>query len=292
MMNSFTTHANFTYEMREPLDGQWGVDLPDGNWTGIVGMLQHQQADLGLNLDLTPTRIHILDYTIVYKQERIAIFSMKPRFLPQHLAIIRPFVEVVWLILLVSFLVWCVALWLLQRVAGQKLELSHVFFYGWSVLMEEFSSNKITNPTGRVLVGLWMLACVILTNTYRSSLVAHLTVQDKMPAINSFQDLLARDGWGWGTNSKNDASTLFYKHHPSPDIQKLYKEMQARYNAKHLHHPLGRGLRKCRKRQKSSEGKTKDERQSKEIDEKFTEMNGEPRATLTIILVNSFLIYT
>ncbi|XP_071535568.1 probable glutamate receptor [Panulirus ornatus] len=250
MMNSFKGQANFTYEVREPWDGQWGVDLPNGNWTGIIGTLQHQQADFSLNIDLTSTRIHVVDYSILYTQDGLALFSLKPGLQPQYLAIFRPFIGEVWLILFVSFLVWCVALWLMQRVwslmtGGQKTEVSYVFLYGWSVLMEEFSSTPTVYPFGRrlafltlthtwvylqVLVGLWMLACVILTNTYRSSLVAHLTVQDKMPAINSFQDLLARDGWGWGTSFTNDATMLYYKHHPSSDVQKIYEGMQARYD--------------------------------------------------------------
>ncbi|XP_071536197.1 glutamate receptor ionotropic, NMDA 3B-like [Panulirus ornatus] len=109
---------------------------------------------------------------------------------------------------------------------GQDMQISYAFLYGWSVLMEEFSPNHTVYPVGRVLVGLWMLACVILTNTYRSSLVAHLIVQDKMPAINSFQDLLARDGWGWGTSFKNDATSLFFKYHPDSDIKKIHQGMQ------------------------------------------------------------------
>ncbi|XP_071535579.1 glutamate receptor ionotropic, kainate 2-like [Panulirus ornatus] len=242
MLNSFSAHANFTYKMRESWDGQYGMDQGNGNWTGIVGMLQHHQADIGLDLELTPTRIYVMDYSVLYSQETLAIFSLKPGLLPQHLAIIRPLSEVIWLALLVSLLVWCIMLWLTQKAwsimtGGQSLEFTSTFLYGWSVLMEEFSSSPTANPSGQcgchnawvylqVLVGLWMLACVILTNTYRSSLVAHLTVQDKMPAINSFQDILARDGWGWGSSFANDASTLFFKHHVNPAMQEIYRGMQ------------------------------------------------------------------
>ncbi|XP_071535581.1 glutamate receptor ionotropic, delta-1-like [Panulirus ornatus] len=221
----------FRYGVREPPDGQWGMDLGNGNWTGIIGTLQHQQADFGLDLNLTPTRVHVVDYSALYTQERIAIFTLKPRLLPQHLAIIRPFLGMVWLTLFVSFLVWCVALWLMQKVwslmaGGQKLELSYVFLYGTSVLMEEYSHNPAGNPTGRVLVGVWLLSCLILTNTYRSSLMSHLIVQDKMPTINSFQDLLAREGWGWGTSFANDSTSLYFKYHPDPDMQRIRENMQ------------------------------------------------------------------
>ncbi|XP_071535578.1 glutamate receptor ionotropic, kainate 4-like [Panulirus ornatus] len=231
MMNSFTAHANFTYEVREPWDGLWGVDSGNGNWTGIVGFLQHQRADFGFDLNLTPTRLKVLDFSIPYVRESIAIFSLKPGLLPQHLAIIRPFTKGIWLILFVSFLVWSVTLWLMQkawsvRVGGHSMRLSSSFLYGWSSLMERWTFNPPVNLSSRVLVGLWLLACEILTNTYRSSLVAHLIVQDKMPGINSFQDVLARDGWGWGTSFSSGALMLFFKYHPYSHIQEIYNGMQ------------------------------------------------------------------
>ncbi|XP_071545442.1 uncharacterized protein [Panulirus ornatus] len=91
MLDSFTAHANFTYEVREPRDGQWGVDPGDGNWTGSVGALQQERADFCLVLTVNPTRIKIVEFTVPYFREPIVIFSLKPGLLPQHLAIIRPF---------------------------------------------------------------------------------------------------------------------------------------------------------------------------------------------------------
>ncbi|XP_071535570.1 uncharacterized protein [Panulirus ornatus] len=109
----------------------------------------------------------------------------------------------------------------------RSMELSYVFLYGTSVLMEEFSTTPTVSLTGQLMVGLWMLACVILTNGYRSSLAANLIIQEKMPAINSFEDLLARDTWGWGSSFVNDSTMDFYRYNPSSGIQDIYKGMQA-----------------------------------------------------------------
>ena len=38
---------NFTYTMKRPSDNSWGSLNPDGTWTGIVGELHTDQADIG-----------------------------------------------------------------------------------------------------------------------------------------------------------------------------------------------------------------------------------------------------
>ena len=44
MLQSISATMNFTYTLVEPEDGQWGVELEDGNWTGLVGMLQWKRV--------------------------------------------------------------------------------------------------------------------------------------------------------------------------------------------------------------------------------------------------------
>ena len=43
----------------------------------------------------------------------------------------------------------------------------------------------------RILVGFWLLAALVLVNSYSSIVVSSLTVPKMKPAINSFEDLAA-----------------------------------------------------------------------------------------------------
>ncbi|XP_071533868.1 probable glutamate receptor [Panulirus ornatus] len=229
MLNAFAAHANFTYEVREPIDGQFGVELSNGNWTGTVGTLQHQQADFSLLLTLTPTRHQVVQYSIIYSQETIIIISLKPRLLPQHLAIIRPFTGIIWLLLSVSTLCWATAHWLLQstlswRFGRREASLNSALFYSWGALMQNWIPEP--SPSTQVLVGVWLAACLILSTAYRSSLVAHLIVQDKDAEINTFHDLLARDGWQWGTWRKHDSFQIYFGTSPDSTVQKIHEEMK------------------------------------------------------------------
>ncbi|XP_071533847.1 glutamate receptor ionotropic, kainate glr-3-like [Panulirus ornatus] len=231
MLNTFAAHANFTYEVREPSDGQWGVEKTDGNWTGIVGTLQYHLADFSLIIAVTPGRLQVMHFSCIYHQAYVAIFSLKPETLPQNLAIIRPFTGMIWLVLFASILVWSVTLWLLQKVwsgmsGGRGLELSSAFLYIWSVLLEKWTFDPPPTFTSRMLVGPWLLVCTILTIAYRSSLVAHLVMQDKLPEINTFQDLLVRRGWQWGMSYKNSSLNTVLETHPNSDVQKIERNMQ------------------------------------------------------------------
>ena len=38
---------NFTYDLTQPPDGQWGAIQSDGSWSGLVGMLMRGEIDIG-----------------------------------------------------------------------------------------------------------------------------------------------------------------------------------------------------------------------------------------------------
>lgn len=86
--NSFPTR----YVVREPWDRQWGVFAEEtGNWTGIVGTLQYEKADLSLGVGPTSDRLQVMEHSRVYSPEPFVIVSLKPQPLPQYLALIRPY---------------------------------------------------------------------------------------------------------------------------------------------------------------------------------------------------------
>lgn len=81
------------YEIREPPDMEFGQVASDGagNWTGMVGVLQRQEADFSMDLTLTMARASVVHFSMVYIDESLVIISPKPRPLPEYLSLIRPF---------------------------------------------------------------------------------------------------------------------------------------------------------------------------------------------------------
>lgn len=69
---------------------EFGLPLGDGNWSGTVGTLQHEEADFSFVLSMMPGRMKVVDYSRIYNTESLCIMSSKPKILPQYLQIIRP----------------------------------------------------------------------------------------------------------------------------------------------------------------------------------------------------------
>ena len=43
----FQERLNFTYTVKTPKDGAWGVVNEDGSWTGMIGSLINKDCDVG-----------------------------------------------------------------------------------------------------------------------------------------------------------------------------------------------------------------------------------------------------
>ncbi|KAG7162434.1 Glutamate receptor ionotropic, kainate 1-like 2 [Homarus americanus] len=80
----------------------------------------------------------------------------------------------------------------------------------------------------QVLVGWWLVFCLIITTGYRSSLIAHLTVQGKSATLEGFMDLVQRDNWKWGSEAwfMTGVPLEYFSKHTDPVVQKIYKEME------------------------------------------------------------------
>ncbi|XP_071523502.1 glutamate receptor ionotropic, delta-1-like [Panulirus ornatus] len=235
IINTMAAHLNFTYELVEPPDGQWGVVDDHGNWTGVVGMIQQERADLSFCLTITSPRLPVMDFSRIYTNDPLVIISLKPKPLPQYLSTVRPLTGELWEILALSIAGWGFVTWLLQKawswVSGRPgVELDYALLYSWGTMLANPPTNQSLNVVERVLLGWWLVFCLIITTAYRSSLVAHLTVQGKSAPINSFQDLLDRDQWAWGSLSSFRMSAYVQIFQKTPDLtlRKMYEKVEIR----------------------------------------------------------------
>ncbi|XP_050689718.1 probable glutamate receptor [Eriocheir sinensis] len=234
MITHLAELLNFTYEVKEPDDSQWGLEADGGNWTGIVGTLQHEKADFSMDLTLTHQRAAVVDFCRVYIDENLVILSLKPRPPPEYLSLIRPFESKVWVTTMVSVMVWGVTLWLLLRIRhrtskGRRFDLKSALFYSWGLLLEDKPNEPPDNPTGQVLVGVWLLACLILRAIYVSSLISHLVKGGESPVINTIEEMVKsgqHEDRQWGTVDMSGAINSFFSTSTNPAFHVAFKFMQ------------------------------------------------------------------
>ncbi|XP_063869662.1 glutamate receptor-like [Scylla paramamosain] len=234
MIATLAAAYNFTCVVREPEDGQWGLLTSNGNWTGLVGKLQYENADFSLDITVTLERSKVVDFTVPYVEEPVVILSPKPRPLPEYLSLVRPLEATVWIAVVLSVFAWGTTLWLMQMgwhwiSGGRRLSFSTSIFYGWAVLLEDHPYQSLVNASSQVLVGAWLIVGLIVTTGYRSSLISHLVVQGKSAVINSMEELVDRretDGWRWGTRRMTGVLKNFLSSSSDPAIVQVYKHME------------------------------------------------------------------
>ncbi|XP_068247934.1 probable glutamate receptor [Palaemon carinicauda] len=230
LLDALSSAMNFTYEVRSPKDMRFGSLLKDGNWTGMMRAVYNNEADFTTIMGINEERIRILDLQSTAYLDQIIITSLKPQPLPQYLVFLRPFTGVTWITLIVSIMIWGFSLWFLQKMwssftRNKSKTFNEAIFYSWAIMLEDPPNHQPQNITGQMLVGLWLIACFFISTGFKSSLVAHLTVEGKTRPIDTCTDLVRQDNWAWGIDVKilTEIFTNFFQNSPDADIRLVYK---------------------------------------------------------------------
>ncbi|XP_069951447.1 glutamate receptor ionotropic, kainate 2-like [Cherax quadricarinatus] len=232
LLSLFAKTLNTSFQIHEAPERQYGMQK-NGRFTGITGQLQREEADMGGSMGPLAERIPAMEFLWVIEADPLAIVSLKPTISPQLLSLSKPFTGELWLTLLLSMVLWSGILWLLQKVwcwvtGTHTVNFITILLYGWGALLANLPSDPSVNKAEKVLVGAWLMFCLVISTGYSSSLVAHLSVQEKTKPPETYEDLVTLNNWKWGIESwvLNGAVLLYFLEHTDPQIQKLYKGME------------------------------------------------------------------
>ncbi|KAG7162415.1 Glutamate receptor ionotropic, NMDA 1-like 5 [Homarus americanus] len=154
-ITTFAAKLNFTYEMHEQREKQWGVPT-DGKFNGMMGELQREETDFCMIAAPTPERLQVTEYSRGYPSTELIIVSLKPTVLPEYLALIRPFAGDLWFALLGSVVAWALLLWVLERAwrwvaRGSGVKFNTALLYGWGALLEQPPRDLSVSVSGQIL---------------------------------------------------------------------------------------------------------------------------------------------
>ena len=77
-------------EIKEEPNRSWGIE-EDGVFDGMMGMLQREEKDFCTVSGPSAARLKVIEYVRGYPSDMVVVTSLKPSFLPQYLALVRPF---------------------------------------------------------------------------------------------------------------------------------------------------------------------------------------------------------
>ncbi|XP_071531472.1 probable glutamate receptor [Panulirus ornatus] len=220
ILNLLQRRLGFTYRLVYSYDDNWGSKLSNGTWDGMVGMVQRQEADLGVApFTITLAREEAIDFTFPYYYDPSAILIPAPGPIKKVTAFLDPFSSEVWLGVLVSFLVLGPTMYLLSLDSNYLYPHNQaypprrttVFGYYWMLstsLLQQGVVYPMTSAS-RVVFGAWITAVIALSCAYTGVLISFLTVPRVYEAFSSLSGLPRQTELKWTFRRSSALASLF-----------------------------------------------------------------------------------
>ncbi|XP_063593029.1 glutamate receptor ionotropic, delta-1-like [Penaeus indicus] len=260
ILHVFAEKMNFDYELVQPPDHVWGVPLPDGNWTGMLGMLQRQcrtvkvlcyimlvvyyEVEFALGpFGVTSSRETVCDFSVPVKTENSAILVVRPAQQSDVSGFLKPFTISVWLLILASVVAVFVAFACVMVAEGKlfcrspKNPLSLSALWVVKALTQEVTSLSLSvsrpprcpgtewlpkTDGARVVVATWLLASLVFMSSYSGILTAMLTVPRVDIPIDSMRDLVTQTDIPWRLES-GSWMLQYFQEAPDGVRQRIYE---------------------------------------------------------------------
>ncbi len=206
LLQYMAERMNFTYTLREPVDGQWG-NKANVTWTGLVGMIAQNESDLIMAplanhlsrhevMDFIEHPLHILSKTILLKMP-----------LPQNEDILhKPFKATTWLFIVSCFFALSLFNWLLVRLNRREMEENNstrsanaIWHTTRVFLMQSCTGQEIKRGQGSrlVTVASWYFM-VIVASIYSGNLVAFLAAPKVALPFHNLEELVQQSDYKFG----------------------------------------------------------------------------------------------
>ncbi|CAB4059398.1 GRIN [Lepeophtheirus salmonis] len=160
----------------------WGTfDAINNASTGMIKSLSEDKADMGISTPgISYYRHLVVKYTVSVYRQTIDYMCTKPKPLPSYLNIVRPFLDFVWLCILISTIVMALFLYIFYKILRKQGIMN--WFTTWS--------------SGRILTITWNIFRTILIMAYCCNLRAVIIAKEYSKPIDTGHDILEQQFTG------------------------------------------------------------------------------------------------
>ncbi|EDV24882.1 uncharacterized protein TRIADDRAFT_25027 [Trichoplax adhaerens] len=240
LINAISEIVGFKYELYVSPDGQYGSQLNNSKWTGMVGQLQDHVSDAALgDFTISRERQRVIEFTVPYFYSHTAILLRHPgQRSPDLFQFLYPFTLEVW----ISVIIAAVGVSLLlaiynylspyswgninnqAREAGMDQTLGNSIWFISAALLQQGCESTPRGVSSRILGLSWWFFALIIAQTYTAQLTAHLSVTPTNPTISSIHQLANSHQYRVGVT--NGSQTLdFVKSSTSSVHQELWNKI-------------------------------------------------------------------
>ncbi|GFR27671.1 glutamate receptor ionotropic, delta-1 [Trichonephila clavata] len=180
------TEMNIEYDIVFPEDNEFGREV-NGNWTGIVGMVQRGETDLAIGgLGINENRFRVVDFSFPYATDGISFVSLKPSEWSKAFGFLELFDLPTWMLLLCIFLLATAIFFTVLKDTISYFEVFHNLF--GSMLRQPLILH-IYPHENRLLTGTWLLFSCIMSSVFSGALLSFLATPSNVETIENFKEL-------------------------------------------------------------------------------------------------------
>ncbi|KAF8790071.1 Glutamate receptor ionotropic like protein [Argiope bruennichi] len=209
IVKQLSQHFNFTYDIVVPDDLDFGVLINGTRWTGLIGMLLNNKADMVASpLSITQERQNAVTFSSSLYKDSLGLMFTRPKTQHNNEALLAPFTNTVWISVAVIAVAMCLVLYTLiyssKCLLSKKVRrpfmkdtwtLNDCAWFVYSSLMKQgFNKTTDFNPV-RILMAAWWITCLLLGAFYTANLTAFMTTETSV-TDRSIEELI-RSGRKW-----------------------------------------------------------------------------------------------
>ncbi|XP_018017743.1 glutamate receptor ionotropic, kainate glr-3-like [Hyalella azteca] len=180
---------------------RFGSKLPNGTWTGIIGMLVEQKAAFSLSpIAVSLSRYQAIDFSGYADVDEHAVLYAYPQLEPDVAGFLRPFSFPVWMVVFSSILVTSLALaaheYLRRKLKlgphkkDQRGNLLSQLMVTVRVLLSQTQDLNARKAQSSILLVMWLWASFVLTCVYKSNLMSMLVAPVVNIPFTNFEQLV------------------------------------------------------------------------------------------------------
>ncbi|GFX05737.1 glutamate receptor ionotropic, delta-2 [Trichonephila clavipes] len=176
----------FKYQLAITDDAEWGQLKDDGNWTGIIGLVHRNEADIAIaHLTMSPERSSVVDF-LFYTVEENSFVTNLPGFVMKSLFYLLPFHTYIWISIIIAA-VFMPFLFMILRIKAHTFH--ELLFRLFSILLGQQDCIASSEMKSRILIGTWIVFSLIISSSYRTVLLSTMMVPQFAHDVRNIKEL-------------------------------------------------------------------------------------------------------
>ncbi|GFR32703.1 glutamate receptor ionotropic, delta-1 [Trichonephila clavata] len=186
LLDTLAQALKFEYKLVRAPENYWGKRIARNNWTGMIGVISRDEADMGLGItSITEQRKEAVDFSTPYTENIFTFATHLPKKLPHSAVYFSPFDVYIWVgILITLFAVSFIIFIQKNNIPSSYVKIVLKLFGG---VLRQPITNLAWNE--KCLEICWYLFCIILSLGYTAVLYSFLSVPLYEEPVSDFAKL-------------------------------------------------------------------------------------------------------